>query len=139
MNIISDKILIETRGENQIINITNMIEKCVEKSKIKNGIVCVFVPGSTGAITTLEFEPGLLKDLPRVFEKIAPKAASYDHHQTWNDTNGHSHVRASLIGPSITLPIENNTLIHGTWQQIVFLEFDTHPRKRTLYVQIVGE
>ncbi|MEM0467262.1 MAG: secondary thiamine-phosphate synthase enzyme YjbQ [Candidatus Thermoplasmatota archaeon] len=139
MKLKSDTISFETRGENHIIDITQKIEECIEKSTIKNGIVCIFVPGSTGALTTIEYEPGLLEDLPQMFEKIAPKKTKYSHHETWHDDNGHSHVRASLIGPSITMPIVDNKLVHGTWQQVVFLEFDTHPRKRTVYVQIIGE
>lgn len=139
MSVYYDEINIETRGEVDIVDITEDIQNLVKKSKIKNGIVCVFVPGSTGSITTIEYEPGLMKDLPRALQKIAPKGEHYDHHETWHDDNGHSHVRASLIGPSITIPIKNGNLIHGTWQQIVFVELDTSPRNRDISVQIVGE
>jgi len=99
----------------------------------------VFVVGSTGAVTTMEYEPGLQKDLPRALELLAPKHQRYDHHETWHDDNGHSHVRASIMGPSITLPVRNGKLIHGTWQQLVFMEFDTRPRDRKILIQIVGE
>ena len=101
--------------------------------------VMLFGGFSTGTITTIEYEPGLMKDLPRALQKIAPKGEHYDHHETWHDDNGHSHVRASLMGPSISIPIRNGSVIHGTWQQIVFVEFDTRPRNRNIIVQIIGE
>jgi secondary thiamine-phosphate synthase enzyme len=134
-----DEIKIKTKGEVDIINITSELEKIISKTTIQNGIVCVYVAGSTGALTTVEYEPGLMKDIPLALEKIAPKKNYYHHHETWHDDNGHSHVRASLLGPSITIPIRNKQLIHGTWQQIVFLELDTSPRNRTIYIQILGE
>jgi secondary thiamine-phosphate synthase enzyme len=139
MSIYQDEIDIDTKGEVDIINITSSLEDIIKKSPIKNGIICVYIAGSTGAITTIEYEPGLIKDLPRAMEIIAPKNNHYDHHETWHDDNGHSHIRASFIGPSITIPIRDRKLIHGTWQQIVFLELDTSPRKRTIYIQIIGE
>ncbi len=139
MSTYNDEINIKTRGEVDIIDITNQVQSIVNKSKIKNGIACIFVPGSTGTITTIEFEPGLMKDLPRALQKIAPKGEHYDHHETWHDDNGHSHVRASLMGPGITIPLIDGRIIHGTWQQIVFVEFDTSPRNRNLIVQIVGD
>jgi secondary thiamine-phosphate synthase enzyme len=133
------EINVRTNGEVDIIDITSQIQDIVKKSKIKNGIACIFVPGSTGSITTIEYEPGLKKDFPRALQKIAPKGEHYDHHETWHDDNGHSHVRASLMGPSMNVPILDNKIIHGTWQQIVFVELDTSPRNRNLIVQIVGE
>jgi len=139
MSVYYDEINIETKGEVDIVDITEDVQNLVKKSKIKNGMVCVFVPGSTGSVTTIEYEPGLMKDLPRALQKIAPKGEHYDHHETWHDDNGHSHVRASLMGPSITIPIKNGNLIHGAWQQIVFVELDTSPRTRDISVQIVGE
>jgi secondary thiamine-phosphate synthase enzyme len=139
MSTYNGEINIKTHGEVDIIDITGQIQNIVNKSKIKNGICCVFVPGSTGSITTIEYEPGLKKDFPRALQKIAPKGEHYDHHETWHDDNGHSHVRASLMGPSINIPIIENRIIHGTWQQIVFVELDTSPRNRNLIVQIVGE
>jgi secondary thiamine-phosphate synthase enzyme len=139
MSIYYDELNIETSGEVDIVNITDDVQRIVTKSKIKDGIACIFMPGSTGSITTIEYEPGLKKDLARVLQKIAPKGEYYDHHETWHDDNGHSHVRASLIGPSITIPLKNGKLLHGTWQQIVFLELDTQPRDRKIIVQIVGE
>lgn len=139
MSVYCGEIEINTNGEVDMIDITSKIYQEINKSNIKNGIVCVFVPGSTGAITTIEYEPGLMKDLPKTLEHIAPKKNYYHHHETWHDDNGHSHVRASLMGPSITLPIRKGKLIHGTWQQVVFVELDTSPRNRELLVNIVGE
>jgi secondary thiamine-phosphate synthase enzyme len=139
MNVIEKDILIKTKGEMDIIDITQQLEKIVNNSTISSGIICVFVGGSTGALTTLEYEPGLQHDIPIALERIAPKNSYYAHHETWHDDNGHSHVRASLIGPSITLPIRNKKIIHGTWQQVVFIELDTQPRTRTLYLQILGK
>ncbi|MHA1976838.1 MAG: secondary thiamine-phosphate synthase enzyme YjbQ [Candidatus Hodarchaeales archaeon] len=125
--------------ETDIIDITNKIEASVNKSKITEGIVNIFNAGSTGAIITLEHEPGLLKDIPEFLERIIPKSLTYLHEQTWHDNNGHSHVRASLMGPSLTVPIHKGKLIHGTWQQIAFLELDDKPRTRHLVVTIIGE
>ena len=139
MSVYYDEISIKTMGEVDIIDITENIQEFVNKSKIKNGIACIFVAGSTGCITTIEYEPGLKKDLPRILQNIAPKGENYFHHETWNDDNGHSHIRASLIGPSLTVPIKEKKLIHGTWQQIVFIELDTTPRQRNIIVQIIGE
>ncbi len=139
ISVYSEEIHLQTQGEDDIIDITEKIENIVNTSKIMNGIACLFVVGSTGALTTIEYEPGLKKDLPRALERIAPKNIHYDHHETWHDDNGHSHIRASLIGPSVTIPIREGCLIHGTWQQVVFIELDTQPRKRTIVVQLVGE
>ncbi len=129
---------LDTKGEMDIIDITHDVQEIVEESGIENGIVLIFCPGSTGAITTIEYEDGLLYDLPQALEKIAPKNAYYRHEEKWHDGNGHSHVRASIIGPSLTVPIENRRLILGTWQQIVFVECDVRPRRRKIIVHIVG-
>ena len=139
MSVYCGELNVKTRGEVDIINITDDVQDIVNKSKIKNGIICLFVPGSTGTITTIEYEPGLMKDLPKALQKIAPKGEYYNHHETWHDDNGHSHVRASLMGPGISVPLKNGKIIHGTWQQIVFVELDTSPRNRNIIVQIVGE
>jgi len=139
LTVYTDEINIKTKGEVDIIDITDKIQNVSDKSNIKNGIICVFVPGSTGTLTTIEYEPGLKEDLPIALEKIAPKKDYYNHHETWHDDNGHSHVRASLMGPSVTLPLINGKMVHGTWQQIVFVELDTSNRNRNLIVQIVGE
>ncbi len=135
----SEVISISTKGETDIINITDDVSRIIKSSGIKNGIGCVFVPGATGAITTIEYEPGLLQDLPKALERLFPKGIEYRHEQTWHDGNGHSHIRASMIGPSLTVPIKNGKLILGTWQQIIFLELDVRKRKREIVVQIVGE
>jgi len=111
----------------------------VVETKLKNGIVTVFVPGSTGALTTIEYEPGLLKDFPNLLERVAPKNLAYEHEKRWHDGNGHSHVRASLIGPDLTVPFSNGRLTLGTWQQIIFVELDVRSRARNLILQIMGE
>ncbi|RKZ20599.1 YjbQ family protein [bacterium] len=129
----------DTRGTDHIVDITDRIREIVKNSGINSGIVTVFVPGSTGGITTTEYEPGLLKDLPKAFERLAPEKEYYHHNETWHDGNGFSHVRASLIGPSITIPFVNGELILGTWQQVIFCEFDIRPRRRRLVVQLVGD
>jgi secondary thiamine-phosphate synthase enzyme len=122
-----------------IKDITQEVQEHVRRSGIKNGIVTVFVPGSTGVVTTMEYEPGLLRDIPRALERIAPSDIDYDHHKTWHDDNGKSHVRASIIGPSLVVPVVNGRAIHGTWQQIVFMNLDTRSKRRELVLQIMGE
>ncbi len=139
MGVYFEEINIKTRGEGDIVNITDDIQEIVKKSNLKDGIVCVFVPGSTGSVTTIEYEPGLKQDFPKALDKIAPKNEYYKHHETWHDDNGRSHVKASLMGPGITIPLKNEKIIHGTWQQIVFVELDTRNRSRNIIVQIVGE
>jgi secondary thiamine-phosphate synthase enzyme len=139
MGVYHKEFTIKTHGEGDIIDITDDVQQVAKQSQLQNGIVCIFVPGSTGAIITLEYEPGLLKDIPRALDHIAPKGVDYKHHETWHDDNGHSHVRASLLGPSITIPLQDGVLVHGTWQQIAFIELDTQPRTRKIIVQIVGE
>ncbi|MEM2901289.1 MAG: secondary thiamine-phosphate synthase enzyme YjbQ [Candidatus Bathyarchaeia archaeon] len=135
----TDRIMLETRGEGDIQDITGLVEMSVRKSGLRNGIVTVFVPGSTGTLTTIEYEPGLLKDLPNALERIAPKAHPYEHEKRWHDGNGHSHVRASIMGPSLTVPFVEGQLTLGTWQQIVFVELDVRGRSRRLVAQIIGE
>ncbi len=130
---------LKTNGEVHMINITPDVQGEVARSGVKNGIACVFVPGATGAITTIEYEPGLLEDLPDALERLFPKGMEYAHERTWHDGNGHSHIRAAFIGPSISVPISDGTLSLGTWQQIVFIELDVHPRERDIIVQIIGE
>lgn len=140
MSVYHEEINIKTKGENDIIDITKNIEKIVEESNISEGICCVFNPGSTGSITTIEYEPGLKKDFPKALKKFAPEDQYYAHHETWHDDNGRSHVKASMLGASVTVPFQNSKLIHGTWQQIVFVELDTREsRDRNLIVQLVGE
>jgi len=139
LTVVTEQVSIQTRGEGDILDITDRVAEAVVKSKVKNGIVTVFVTGSTGAMTTIEYEPGLLKDLPNALERIAPKSLHYEHEKMWHDGNGHSHVRASIIGPSITVPFIEGRLTLGTWQQLVFVELDIHSRSRNLILQIMGE
>jgi len=134
-----DVITLETKGENDIIDITDKVRKIVQKSNIRNGIVNVFVIGSTGAISTMEYEPGLKYDLTQALARIAPAEIEYKHHERWGDDNGRSHVKATIIGPSVTAPIKDGELILGTWQQIIFIELDTRPRSRSIMVTVIGE
>ncbi|MCO6437121.1 MAG: YjbQ family protein [Phycisphaerae bacterium] len=130
---------VETRGNAEVINITGDVTEQLRQAPIETGVVTVFVVGSTAGITTTEFEPGLARhDLKAFFERIAPTDAEYVHERTWNDDNGHSHVRASLLGPSLAVPFVDKTMLLGTWQQIVLIDFDTRPRTRTVVVQVVG-
>jgi len=128
-----------TKGKSAMLNITRDAEESVEKSRLDSGIMAIFVAGSTASVTTIEYEPGLLKDFPEALEKIAPYDKDYAHHKTWGDYNGASHVRASLLGPSLALPFKEGKLLLGTWQQIVLIDFDTHPRERTVVFQLVGD
>ena len=139
MTVVSKSIQIRSKGENDMIDLTDQISEFIGDSGISNGIVTIFVSGSTGSITTIEFEPGLIKDFPEMLSRIAPKNLDYGHEQMWHDGNGHSHVKASLMGPSLTVPFSNGELLLGTWQQIVFLELDTRARTRNLVLQIIGE
>lgn len=130
---------IKTQARHDVQDITPQIFRALEESEITSGIVTIFCPGSTGGITTLEFEPGVVADLNQVLDEIAPPNRDYQHHAQWGDDNGTSHVRAALMGPSLTVPFVQKKLALGTWQQIVFCEFDTRPRTRKLIVQIMGE
>jgi len=139
MKVITRRLSLKTKGELDIIDITNDVESAVREIGVKNGTVTVFAPGSTGGVTTIEYESGLLKDFPAMLERVIPKNIEYEHEKRWHDGNGHSHVRASLLGPSITVPIEEGRLTLGTWQQLVFVEFDNRSRRRELVLQIMGE
>lgn len=130
---------IETRGRNEMVDITDNVRGIVQRSEIADGHALIFVPGATGALSTIEYEPGLIKDLPELMEHIIPEKQYYHHNETWHDGNGHSHLRATLIGPSLTVPFENQRLILGTWQQIIFLEFDNKPHHRKIAVQLMGD
>jgi secondary thiamine-phosphate synthase enzyme len=120
-------------------NITRETEDAVKASRLQDGIVTIFVSGSTAAVTTIEYEPGLKKDFPKMLARIAPREIEYEHDNTWHDGNGHSHVRASLIGPSLTVPFKSRNLMLGTWQQIVLIEMDIRPRQRNIVLQMIGE
>ncbi|MHA3962448.1 MAG: secondary thiamine-phosphate synthase enzyme YjbQ [Candidatus Thorarchaeota archaeon SMTZ1-45] len=139
MSTFHDKITFETRGNCDMIDITHAVENTVAKSGIKTGICTLFCTGSTGSVTTIEYEDGLLQDFPVAMERIAPKEAVYQHHLRWRDGNGHSHIRASILGPSLTVPFVNRSLTLGSWQQITFIDFDNKPRSRRLEVVLIGE
>ena len=139
MAVITKQIKISSKSENDIINVTEQVADAISESGISNGTITVFVSGSTGAITTIEYEPGLVKDFPEMLSRVAPDDINYEHEQRWHDGNGRSHVKASLVGPSLTIPFKDGQLLLGTWQQIVFLELDTRARTRTLVLQIIGE
>lgn len=139
MTVVSGTIALRTAAKDEVIDVTNRVQDIVSKSKISKGLACVFVVGSTAAVTTVEHEPGLVSDLQSALDRLYPKNVEYEHHRRWGDGNGHSHVRASLVGPSLTVPVVEGRLQLGTWQQIVFMEFDNKPRARELVVQVVGE
>jgi secondary thiamine-phosphate synthase enzyme len=130
---------VTTRGQGDAHDLTDLVASAVARSNITAGIVTVFVVGSTAAVTTIEFEPGAVADLNRTLEALAPRAGEYRHHLRWGDDNGSSHVRAALLGPSLSVPIAARTLVLGTWQQIILLEMDTRSRRREIVVQVVGE
>ena len=136
----TQRIQITTQGNGDVIDINDKVKEVVDASRAHNGMACVFVVGSTGAITTTEAEPGLMThDLKAFYEKLAPADGYYKHEETWHDDNGHSHVRASALGPSITVPIVDGRMALGTWQQIVVIDFDTRPRRREIVIQVMGE
>ena len=137
--IITKYLSMQTRGNTDIIDITSDCRDILDTAGLNDGILTVFNPGSTGGLTTIEYEPNLVKDLKEALEIVAPSDKVYAHSQTWHDDNGSSHVRSSLMGPSITVPFADRKLTLGTWQQIVFCDFDTHPRRRQLVIQIMGE
>ena len=131
--------IVTTKGQSDAHDITSRVDASVRESGLSAGVATVFVVGSTAGITTIEFEPGAIADLNHVFEQLAPRDGEYRHHLRWGDDNGSSHVRAALLGPSLTVPFAEKRLSLGTWQQIMLLEFDTRPRRREIVVQLVGE
>lgn len=133
------KITEKTAGFCDIIDLTPKIQKHVEQSKLRQGLVSLFVTGSTAGITTIEHEPGLVKDLKELVEKLIPSDRRYHHDDRWGDDNGFSHLRASLFGPSLSIPVESGRLLLGTWQQVILLDFDNRPRTREIIVQVLGE
>jgi len=137
--VVTGDITLNTRGECDIIDITPNIEQQVAKAGMANGVVTIFVAGSTAGLTTIEFESGVLTDLQGMWERIVPKGITYAHDLRWGDGNGYSHVRASLLGASLTVPFSNKRLMVGTWQQIVLVDFDNRPRSRQVILQIMGE
>lgn len=139
MDVITRKLTFKTKGSPHLLNITEEIKDLLVQSRTKEGSLVVFVVGSTAAITTFEFEPGLVKDVEELYERIIPQGRAYHHDQTWGDANGYSHLRASLTGPSLVIPFAEGNLLLGTWQQIVLAEFDNRPRQRQVIVQITGK
>ncbi len=138
MSVVTKELHFDTKGEVDIIDITEKVNGKLRESDIEDGIVTVFVPGATGAVTTIEYESGLLRDLPNALERLFPKRMEYEHEYRWHDGNGHSHVRASFLGPSLTVPFRDKKLILGTWQQVVFVELDNKRRSRRIILQIMG-
>ena len=130
---------IRTSGQGDAHDLTGIAADAVATSSLTAGTATVFVVGSTAGVTTIEFEPGAVADLNGLFERLAPRHAEYQHHLRWHDDNGSSHVRAALLGPSVTIPFADGKLLLGTWQQIMLLEFDTQPRRREVIVQVIGE
>jgi secondary thiamine-phosphate synthase enzyme len=139
MPIINGKITLQTQGFTDIIDITNELTSMVLHHAIKTGQMLVYVPGSTVSVTSIEYEPGLIKDLPEILEKLIPMNQKYHHDEKWQDGNGYAHVRASIIGNDINIPIMDGELILGTWQNVVLIDFDNKPRARKVFVQIVTE
>ena len=139
MSVITKDLKFNTKGHTDIIDITERVANCVNASKLSSGIVTIFIPGATGGITTIEYEPGLIKDLKEAFERLISEKIEYAHNLRHKDYNGHSHIRASFLGPSLTVPFIEGALQLGVWQKIVFIDFDNRPRKRSLIIQIIGE
>jgi secondary thiamine-phosphate synthase enzyme len=139
MTVITSQITIHTRGNGDIIDITSAVAEAVAAAEITSGTVTVFIAGSTAGVTTVEYEPGLVADLQELWERIAPSNIDYRHNQRWGDGNGHSHVRASLLGASLVVPFRNKELILGTWQQIIVVDFDNRARSRQVILQLMGD
>jgi secondary thiamine-phosphate synthase enzyme len=139
MTVVTKDITFQTRGNCDIIDISSQVANVVEESKVNNGIITLFISGSTAGVTTIEYESGLLGDFKSMWDRVMPQNISYEHNKAWGDGNGHSHVRASMLGASLTIPFVNKRLTLGTWQQIVFIDFDNRPRSRKMVLQIMGE
>ncbi|MBZ5538126.1 MAG: secondary thiamine-phosphate synthase enzyme YjbQ [Acidobacteriia bacterium] len=135
----SETFSLNTKGFNDILDITGQVVAVANRSKVRDGLVTVFCPGSTGSITTIEYESGVLEDLKRALERIVPSDIPYDHNQRWGDDNGFSHVRAALMKPSLSIPLSKGSLALGTWQQVVFIDFDNRVRRRNVIVQVLGD
>ncbi len=137
--VISKKLTVNTNGNGDTLDITPGVERALLESKLTSGVVALFVIGSTAALTTIEYEDGAVNDLGRLLERIVPRQVEYEHHLRWGDDNGHSHVRAALLGPALSVPFVDGQLTLGTWQQIILIDFDTRPRQRQVVAQIMGE
>jgi secondary thiamine-phosphate synthase enzyme len=138
MEIVTEQFIVSSQGNSEVVDITQQVAVILARRKLREGIATVFVSGSTASITTTEFEPGLRRDIPEALQRIAPQGARYHHDDTWHDGNGHSHVRAAFMGPSLTIPFSQGELLLGTWQQIVLVDHDNRPRDRTIFVQLIG-
>lgn len=139
MTVKTDSISLSTRGNADVVDITSQVASAVANSALRSGTVTIFCPSATSALTTIEYESGCISDLRRLFDEIVDPARHYDHNARWGDGNGHSHVRAALLGPSLTVPFVRGSLTLGTWQQIIFVDFDNRARRRELVVQLIGE
>jgi secondary thiamine-phosphate synthase enzyme len=139
MQVKLNHIFLSTQGNTEIIDITQKIIECITSSTLVNGLVTIFCPSSTSGVTTIEFEEGVLQDLKRTFDEIVPIEKKYQHDEAWHDGNGHSHIRSALLKASLTVPLIEGRMTLGTWQQVVFIDFDTRPRKREIIVQVLGE
>jgi len=138
MEVITEAFSVSTPGSSEVLDITDKVSNLLSKHKLKEGNITVFVSGSTASVTTTEFEPGLRRDIPEAMNRIAPEGIRYHHDDTWHDGNGHSHVRAAVMGPSLTVPFSGGEMLLGTWQQIVLIDFDNRPRSRKVVVQLIG-
>lgn len=139
MTVKTTSISLRTQGNTDIHDVTNQIANAVSKSGLTAGLATVFCPSSTSGLTTIEYESGALSDLRRLFDEIVPADREYAHNERWHDGNGHSHVRAALLGPSLTIPFVDGQLTLGTWQQVIYVDFDNRPRQRELVLQLIGE
>jgi secondary thiamine-phosphate synthase enzyme len=138
MEVVTEHIQVATHGNSEVIDITGQVSSVLQRQNLREGAVTIFVIGSTASVTTTEFEPGLRKDIPDMLERLAPSSTHYHHDDTWGDGNGHAHVRASFLGPSLTVPFSSGKLFLGTWQQIVLIDFDNKSRYRDIVVQLIG-
>ncbi len=134
-----ERFTIQTRGHQHMHDVTPQVADAVTNSGIKTGVACVFALGSTAAVGAVEFEPGLQRDVPEVLDRLIPPSRQYGHEQTWHDGNGHSHLQATLLGPSLSVPVADGSLVLGTWQQVFHLDCDIRPRQRTVVVTVLGE
>jgi secondary thiamine-phosphate synthase enzyme len=139
MEIVTERFTVSSRGNSEVVDITERVAAILAQRKLREGLATIFVSGSTASITTTEFEPGLRRDIPEALQRLAPQGARYHHDDTWHDGNGHSHVRASFMGPSLSVPFSQGELLLGTWQQIVLVDHDNRPRERTIIVQLIGQ
>jgi secondary thiamine-phosphate synthase enzyme len=139
MSVISLSLELQTSGNGEIHDLTPSVQQAVRQSELSNGTLTIFCPSATSGLTTLEYESGCIQDLQRLFDEIISPSREYAHNARWGDGNGHSHIRAALLGPSLTIPFIDQRLTLGTWQQIIYVDFDTRPRRRSLVLQLIGE